>query len=195
MERTYMSAFDQKQLSGEDAFRLAEAKKEEANAYVNEVKSAVPDAFEAEPVAQVVEQIMSHWADVDDGLVREVARASGDPMLQRLAGQKQSNDLRPSEGISGDFKADSEGPAAGIDVPPHTDIGDLGHGVGDAGVADAPGWGFEGPDGLPLFAEPGAASVVHGGGGGGGGGGASGEGDNPLGPPKPPKDPKKPKKP
>jgi hypothetical protein len=203
-----MGAFDVKQLSDKDAFRLDQAKKEETISLPTYDPGGVPAPFDptTSAVAEVVGEIMAHWAEADEGFARDVAEESGDPNMKRIVGKVQGADPRPTEGMAGDFKADSEGPTEGIEVPPRADGGEFGGGGnGDAGGPGQPSWSAQAdgdmgdmadPGGdLPGFSVEGTGDPVHGGGGGGGGTGGTGDDDDdPISPPKPP-DPKKPKKP
>ena len=209
-----MSSFDIKQLSEQDAFRLEQAQKEEANSIPTDDPGNVAPSFgqQGSPVARVVEQIMSHWADTDESWVQDLAEQSGDLNLKRIVGEARLADVRPQDGMTGDFKADAEGPTEGIEVPPRADGGEFGGGGGgggDGGAGDLglPTWLGQNDGGmadpgdmpdaggeLPGFSMEAEGEAVHGGGGGGGDGDGEAEDDDPVSPPKPP-DPKKPKKP
>ena len=208
-----MSAFDIKPVPEQDAFKLQVAKDQEAQSQRNSEPGNEQEASsfnsETSPVAEVVEQIMSHWAETDEGWVQELADQSGDERLQRAVGEKQATDNGPKEGIEGDFKADTAGPDEGLDLPPKADGGEFGGGGGGGGgggEAEGPAWMQQDdggmadpgdmPDGgeLPGFPEMETESNYDPGG--DGDGDAEDEDDDEL-PitPGPPADPKKPKKP
>jgi hypothetical protein len=204
-----MSAFDVKQISEQDAFKLQEAKRAEAEHLATSDEPGVAAIFDPQnsPVNEVVEQIMSHWADTDESWTKEVAEQTGDERMKKVVGEAALRDTKPTTGIEGDFQADTAGPTAGLEVPPRADGGEFGGGggggTGGGGDVGAPAWtGDEGgiadavggaePPGFALETEP---STTYGGGGGGGGGkGGKGDDDDDGAEP-PPEDPKKPKKP
>ena len=196
-----MSSFDVKTISEQDAFRLDNARREEArmeHTGTGEPGEAIPQ--DQSPVAEVVEQIMSHWAEADEGFVQELADSTGDAGLKKIIGEKAADDALHPEGMSGDFKADAAGPDEKIDVPPRaggTQMGGGGGGGGgEGGDAGLPDWmGDEGgmadpgdaPPDLPGFSLEGDDRTY--------GGDGEGDDDDEPAPPKPPEDPKKPKQP
>jgi hypothetical protein len=207
-----MSAFDIKPISEQDAFKLEVAKDTEAQSERNSEpgNDEGTSSFNSEtsPVAEVVEQIMAHWAESDEGWVQQLAEESGDERLKRVVGEKAAGDNAPKEGIEGDFRADTAGPDDGLDLPPKADGGEFGGGGGGGGGGDAdaegPAWmqgdeggmadpGDQGDGGeLPGFTEMEAEMSFDPGG--DGDGDAEDEDEDEL-PIMPPADPKKPKKP
>ncbi len=211
-----MSAFDIKPISEQDAFKLQVAKDQEAQSERNSEpgNDAESSNFNSEtsPVAEVVEQIMSHWAETDESWVQDLADQSGDDRLKKAVGEKQATDNSPKEGMEGDFKADTAGPDEGLDLPPKADGGEFGggggggSGGGGGGDAEGPAWMQQDdggmadpgdmPDGgeLPGFPELEAEATTHDPGG-GDDGDAEDEDDDEMPIMPPPGDPKKPKKP
>jgi hypothetical protein len=136
-----MSAFDVKEMSETDAFRLETALQED-------VRAIEPDSPQAEPaqlsstdlensaVAQVLNDVLAHWVEADEASAARFAAESGDAQLEhKISGLSELN-AQP-QGITGDFKADSAGPEEGMDTPPKLGGGEFGGGGGDGGGGDA----------------------------------------------------------
>lgn len=136
-----MSAFDVKEISENDAFRLETAIREETSAVLPSDPEAAPQELSStdlqhSAVAEVLTDVLSHWIEADEAAATRFAEKSGDEKLeQKISGLSEMN--AASQGMTGDFKADSAGPEEGIDVPPKMDGGEFGGGGGGDGGADA----------------------------------------------------------